>query len=90
MAKVRVELSNETIELIKSLNIKDFDIKSDEFTTFINNAIINGINSPLSKQNDILLKNIIHLAKISGKEKEIQEEIKKFLKNLNTQMIDKI
>ena len=90
MAKVRVELSNETIELIKSLNIKDFDIKSDEFTTFINNAIVNGIKSPLSKQNDILLKNIIHLAKISNKEKEIQEEIKKFLKNLNTQMIDKI
>lgn len=90
MAKVRVELSNETIELIKSLNIKDFDIKSDEFTTFINSAIVNGIKSPLSKQNDILLKNIIHLAKISGKEKEIQEEIKKFLKNLNTQMIDKI
>ena len=90
MAKVRVELNNETIELIKSLNIKDFDIKSDEFTTFINSAIVNGIKSPLSKQNDILLKNIIHLAKISGKEKEIQEEIKKFLKNLNTQMIDKI
>lgn len=90
MAKVRVELSNETIELIKSLNIKDFDIKSDEFTTFINSAIVNGIKSPLSKQNDILLKNIIHLAKISNKEKEIQEEIKKFLKNLNTQMIDKI
>ena len=75
MAKVRVELSNETIELIKSLNIKDFDIKSDEFTTFINSAIVNGIKSPLSKQNDILLKNIIHLAKISNKEKEIQEEI---------------
>ncbi len=90
MAKVRVELSNETIELIKSLNIKDFDIKSDEFTIFINSAIVNGIKSPLSKQNDILLKNIIHLAKISSKEKEIQEEIKKFLKNLNTQMIDKI
>lgn len=90
MAKIRVELSNETIELIKSLNIKDFDTKSDEFTTFINSAIVNGIKSPLSKQNDILLKNIIHLAKISGKEKEIQEEIKKFLKNLNTQMIDKI
>ena len=83
----RVELNNEAL-IVAEKQIKNlYSLNSDDFSAKINELIIESGNKlPISKENELLLKNIVSLgenAKI-----DIQEKIKDMLKELNKEIIE--
>lgn len=83
----RVELNNEAL-IVAEKQIKNlYSLNSDDFSSKINDLIIESGNKlPISKENELLLKNIISLgenAKI-----DIQEKLKDMLKELNKEIIE--
>jgi hypothetical protein len=83
----RVELNNEAL-IVAEKQIKNlYSLNSDDFSSKINDLIIESGNKlPISKENELLLKNIVSLgenAKI-----DIQEKLKDMLKELNKEIIE--
>ena len=83
----RVELNNEAL-IVAEKQIKNlYSLNSDDFSSKINDLIIeSGKKLPISKENELLLKNIVSLgenAKI-----DIQEKLKDMLKELNKEIIE--
>ena len=83
----RVELNNEAL-IVAEKQIKNlYSLNSDDFSLKINELIIESGNKlPISKENELLLKNIVSLgenAKI-----DIQEKLKDMLKELNKEIIE--
>lgn len=85
----RVELNNEAL-IVAEKQIKNlYSLNSDDFSDKINELIIESGNKlSLSKENELLLKNIISLgenAKI-----DIQGKIKNMLKELNKEIVEEL
>ena len=83
----RVELNNEAL-IVAEKQIKNlYSLNSDDFSSKINDLIIESGNKlPISKENELLLRNTISLgqnAKI-----DIQEKLKDMLKELNKEIIE--
>ena len=83
----RVELNNEAL-IVAEKQIKNlYSLNSDDFSSKINELIIESGNKlPISKENELLLRNTISLgqnAKI-----DIQEKLKDMLKELNKEIIE--
>jgi len=85
----RVELNNEAL-IVAEKQIKNlYSLNSDDFSNKINELIIESGNKlSLSKENELLLKNIISFGE--NTKIDIQDKIKNMLKELNKEIIEEL
>ena len=91
MAFKKIDLSALSLKAIANQGYDLNSLNNLEFSEIINNFIIAGTKKmEISKENELLLENILNLAKELNKKEEIQENLKQKLKELNKELIESV
>lgn len=91
MALKKIDLSALSLKAIANQGYDLNSLNNLEFSEIINNFIIAGTKKmEISKENELLLENILNLAKELNKKEEIQENLKQKLKELNKELIESV
>lgn len=91
MALKKINLSALSLKAIANQGYDLNSLNNLEFSEIINNFIIAGTKKmEISKENELLLENILNLAKELNKKEEIQENLKQKLKELNKELIESV
>ena len=91
MALKKIDLSALSLKAIANQGYDLNSLNNLELSEIINNFIIAGTKKmEISKENELLLENILNLAKELNKKEEIQENLKQKLKELNKELIESV